>query len=373
VLLLSAAISSTSLLLSGSTNAFLAAPGAGTNVVIVSGGGRLPETGILDLKQVETAAQIPGILASSPEVYAPAVADGRVVVVRGVNLSEFAKLQPVKFTSLVSEPLSPGSVLVGSQLAKTIRVVDGSTLELRGLLANSNASVKVVALASAGEPFDNEVIAPLSTAQSLRGLSSGQVTFVRLKVDPGTFNQTLLVQKLKEGHQGSSGGTQANPFIQQLQLAPTTSLISIFPPAGAAPSLAVTLGRGLGLVQAVFESLDVVVLLASLLAVYFAASYWLRSVRPTSESLSALGMGRGRLVSWLLLVTFPASVVVGLFGYLLAYWAVLSISSAGSLQFLFEPLIISADPASIALASLGPATAVAAAILVSTTKGRDSG
>ena len=89
IFLLSAAMASTSMLVSGSAAAFLSAPGAAPNVVILSGGGSVPETGSINLSAVQNATKVPGVVGESPEVYAPVEVGGRLAIVRGVNLSEF--------------------------------------------------------------------------------------------------------------------------------------------------------------------------------------------------------------------------------------------------------------------------------------------
>ncbi|MDE1858611.1 MAG: hypothetical protein KGI26_06075 [Thaumarchaeota archaeon] len=364
VLLLSAGMSTTAMLLSGSSGAFVSSLGGGTNIVVLSGGGRVPETGAIDLRQVQDATDLPGVLAASPEVYAPVLALGSVVVARGVDWPEFTAIQPVTIKG-AGEPLAGSEVYIGVRLAERLGVAAGDSLELRGLLANATTTAKVGAVFSAGQPFDDQVLAPLPMAQSLRGLSGDQVTFVRLKVDPAVFNQTQLVQTLRGVPSSAGRGGQPNPFIQQLQLAPTSSLITILPAGGnSQPTLATALTKGLGLVQTAFESLDAVVLLVSLLAVYFATANWLEGLRPTAETLSSLGLAGRSLLLWLLVAAVPAAIVAGIAGYLLACLTVQSLSGSGALSFFFQPLVVTVDPDTAALACVGPAAAVALSILI---------
>jgi hypothetical protein len=103
VLLVSCAVSSTSLLLSGSLKAFTTSAGTGKDVVILSGGGRVPKTGVLELNRVWSVTRLRGVEGASPEVYAPVAIEGVVRVVRGVDFTEFSSVQPV---SLVSGSLS---------------------------------------------------------------------------------------------------------------------------------------------------------------------------------------------------------------------------------------------------------------------------
>lgn len=360
VLLLSVAVSMTSLLLNGTVGAFASSSGAGSNIVILSGGGRVPETGAVDLASLKNATHLPGVEAYSPEVYAPADLGGQVVVARGVNYSQFAALQPVSPVNGLLIGLGPNTVYVGEGLARSEGVAVGSDITLRGLLANSSVRVQVAAVISAGAPYDSEVISSIPVAQALRGLSPGQVTFLRLKVDPSTFNRALLVQTV-----GTGGLGEANPLVREVQLAPTTLLISIVPPDSQTPSLTAVLGRGLGLVESVFAALDGVVLLVSLLAVYFAASYWVGSVRPVTDVLTAVGLGRGRLTGQLLAVAVPPSLLAGALGYLVAYLVAGALAAQGSLMFFFQPIQIAFTPSSLLISALGPAVAVAVSIAAS--------
>ncbi|MDG6988626.1 MAG: hypothetical protein JRN21_04795 [Nitrososphaerota archaeon] len=314
------------------------------------------------------ATEVPGVVGYSPEVFAPAVLDGRIVVVRGVNLTDFATVQPLAAVSGTLAEGGSGAVYVGDVLARSLGLAPGASLTLEGVLASSSFKVSVAGVFSAPLPFSDEVLSTLGVAQGLRGLSSGQVTFVRLKVDPAVFNRTQLVRALEAKPSGGASGA-TNPFLQQLQLAPTTTLVSLFPSGIAPPSLTAALDRGLGLEQAVFESLGAVVVGVSLLAVYFATSYWYDGVEPTLKSLGALGMSRGKAFAWLLAVAAPASILAGGAGCLAAYGALQLLSASGSLQFFFQPLPVALQAAPALFSSLVPAAAVVASLAVRARRG----
>jgi hypothetical protein len=371
VFVLSASLASTSALLAGAAGAYASSAGGGRNVVIIAGGGRVPETGAVALASVINATELPGVVGYSPEVFAPAVFDGRIVVVRGVDLTEFTTVQPLAAVSGTLATGGNGTVYVGDVLARSLGLAPGASLALEGVLAPSSVTVSVAGVFSAPLPFADEVLSTLAVAQGLRGLSSGQVTFVRLKVDPATFNRTQLAQALA-GKQSGGGPGGSNPFLQQLQLAPTTVLVSLLPAGGAPQSLSAALDRGLGLEQAVFGSLGAVVVGASLMAVYFATSYWYDGVEPTLKSLGALGMGRGKAFAWLLAVAAPASVLAGALGCLAAYGALQLLSASGSLQFFFQPLPVVIQAAPVLFSSFVPAAAVAASLAVRARRGPGS-
>lgn len=351
-------MSSTSFLLSGSAGAFLAAPGAGKDVVVISSGGRVPETGAVDLSQVMNATRVPGVLAYSEEVFAPVESGGSVAVVRGVDFAAFSAMQPTTVIAGSASSFGNGSALVGEALAREAGVEVGETVTLSGILANSTATLRVAGIVSAGPPFDTEVLTTLSTARALRGLSAGQATFLRLRVDPSVFNESLMLKAV-----GAAPGPAkpSNPYVQQLQLAPYSLLVSIVP-AGGSPSLATELAGGAGLVQSLLASLDVVVLAVSVLAVYFATAYWLQGAAPTAATLAALGMGRGMRFLWLAGASVPLVALCGALGYAAAYLGVGYLSSAGALSFFFQPLLVSPSLGGGAASTLGPAVAVLASL-----------
>ena len=347
------------MLVSGSADAFLSAPGTAPNVVILSGGGRVPETGAVDLSQLSNATAVTGVLAASPEVYAPVLLAGRVVVVRGVDPAVFSSFQAVRAVAGTMAPLDNSTVYVGTGLASALGLGVGAALDLKGVMANSSASVRVAAVVSVGAPYDGEIISSLTVARDLRGLGPTQATFERLKVDPATFNSTALLQALGGGKQASSA---ANPLVQELQLAPTAVLLTIAPAGAQTPSASAVFSRGVAVVQTAFESLDAVVLAASVLAVYFATSYWLDAVKPTGETLEALGMRRRKELAWRLASAVPAALMSALAGTAAAYFGLAYLSGTGSLQILFQPLQVSLGPAALAVSCLGPTAAVAASI-----------
>ena len=358
--LLSATVATTSILVSSSADALLSGPGPAPNVFIISGGGRVPETGSVDLNSLRNATAVLGVSGSSPEVYAPVAIDGRIAVVRGVNLTDFSLVQGV---SLGSAPLGNGSVLVGEEMARTTGLEAGSVITMQGVLANFSATVRVSAVVAPGQPYDGEIISSLQLAQALRGFSGSQATFLRLKVDPAAFNETRLLQAIR-GNQGPASYASGNPVIQQLQLAPTASLLSILPAGQGGSSIATVLSRGFGAVQTLFLSLDVVVILVSTLAMYFATAYWLESARPTSETLSALGLAKRKDLAWHLAAAVPAASVAGLLGFAASYFGVQYLAAVGGLSFFFQPIQVPLDPAALVLSCGGPAAAAAASIIV---------
>ena len=359
VLLLSVAMSMTSFLVSGSAGAFLSAPGTGKDVVVISGGGRVPETGALSLPQAMNATEVPGVLAYSPEVYAPVESGGSVAVVRGVDYADFAAMQPTAVLAGSAAGLGNGTALVGEALAARAGVTVGETIAVSGILADSSATLRVAGIVSAGAPYDSEVITTLSTARSLRGLSPDQATFLRLKVDPSVFSEAAMLKSL--GTLGPGATSPSNPYVQQLELAPYSYLVSLVPQGGA-PSLGTELAGEAGLVQSLLSSLEAVVLGASLLAVYFATARWMQAAAPTGATLGALGMARGRRLLWLAGVSVPAAALCGALGYALAFLGAWYLSSAGVLSFFFQPLMVEPSAGAAAVGVLGPALAVFASV-----------
>ena len=367
VLLLSVAMSSTTLLLTGSANAFLAAPGAAKDVVVISGGGKVPETGAVDLAQVMNATRVPGVLAYSAEVYAPVESGGGVAVVLGVDYADFAAMQPTALVAGSASGFSNGTALVGEALASRAGLRVGETIGVSGILANSSATLRVGGIVSAGAPFDSEVLTTLSTARALRGLSAGQATFLRLRVDPAVFSEPAMLRSVAGGEPG--GAKPSNPYVQQLELAPYSFLVSLSPP-GSAPSLSTELAGGAGVVQSLLASLDVVVLAVSLLAVYFATAYWLQGAAPTEATLAALGMGRRERFLWLAGASVPLAAACGALGYAAAFWGAGYLSSAGVLSFFFQPLLVEPTLDGAAASVLGPALAVLASLAIAFRGGR---
>ncbi len=352
-------MSSTTFILSGSSGAFLAAPGAGKDVVVISGGGKVPETGAVDLTQVMNATSVPGVLAHSAEVYAPVESGGRVAIVLGVDYADFSAMQPTVLVSGSASGFGDGTALVGVALASRGGVKVGEEIRVSGILANSSATLRVVGIVSAGPPFDSEVLTTLSTARALRGLAADQATFLRLRVDPAVFNESAMLKSIGTGRQG--GGAPSNPYVRQLGLAPYSFLVSLAPQEGS-PSLSAELAGGAGLVQSLFESLGAVVLAASLMTVYFATSNWLEAAAPTVKTLAALGMGARERLAWLAGASVPSAALCGALGYAAALWGVGALSSAGVLSFFFQPLLVAPTLEGAALSVLGPALAVFASL-----------
>lgn len=115
---------------------------------------------------------------ASPEILALGVTDGDPYVARGANYSAFAGVTDATVVE-GRAPGPPGETIVGVDLARTLGLSVGDSVLVGGSTRPAVDRLTVVGTYRAPEPYDDQMVVPLSTARALSGKPAGQVQFVR--------------------------------------------------------------------------------------------------------------------------------------------------------------------------------------------------
>lgn len=156
---------------------------------------------------------------ASPEILALGVTGGDPYVARGANFSAFAAVTDAE----VAEgrvPQRPGEAVVGVDLARTLDLEVGDGVLVGGSTHPAVDRLTVVGTYRAPEPYDDQLVVPLSTARALAGTAPGQVQFVRtdeVPASPGDAEVVLV--DVSAPSTVPAGGTVA---VEVTVLNPTT-------------------------------------------------------------------------------------------------------------------------------------------------------
>ncbi len=150
----------------------------GANVVVAppqAPGAEAAQAPLMDASVWEkvAAARTPEVVAAAPYLYIVARAtDSQSVVVVGTWLDEARRLSP--WWKLEGEWIASrddlGRCLVGSEVARQLRLAPGSSLNLRS--AGRTTTLRVAGVVTAGGGEDNQVLVNLPVAQKLGGLEN---------------------------------------------------------------------------------------------------------------------------------------------------------------------------------------------------------
>jgi len=290
---------------------------SGGDVLAVYGrGSRTPFTGLVPLQLSSALSNVSGVLASSPEVLAPCVLEGRPVFLRAVVPEEFLKVQQVKVVEGVLFEFSwLDSAAVGCRLAGLLNLKVGDRILVRSALVDRYVELQVVGVFESNSPLDDEVLAPLYVGQWLRGSGYSHVTFVRLKVDPSSFNLSKAVELL---------GSEASSVQPEARVPPPLPrIVSGFRAGDVGVEYAGSLMEGYleryGLSRDTLLALSIAVFLFSSACVALACETLLVQHSGELEVLRSLGVSRRLLKMDIVLKLTPISLAASALGFTLSY------------------------------------------------------
>lgn len=171
--------------------------GADMDVVVIhSSTATTPFTGLIPADVIAKAGRLRGVKLLSPEVLLPVLANGSVAVLRGVEPRAFMEFLGAEIVE--GRWLDPSGLLdvcVGSRVAARLGVRAGDVLVVKPSLSGDLALLRVSCVLRSGTGVDDELLANLELAGSLRGVRNA-ITVLRIKYDPQTTNPEEVAGRL---------------------------------------------------------------------------------------------------------------------------------------------------------------------------------
>jgi ABC-type lipoprotein release transport system permease subunit len=197
----------------GFYNGFTGYVGEGQNIVAVySRIGSTPFSGVIAVQASDDLSSLAGVVAVSPEVIVPCVLAEESVFVRGVIPQETAKLNPIDILEGKSLSLNAtDSALIGEGLAQRFQLKIGDSILVFGVLSKRYVELHVEGVFFSDSSLNDEVVVPLYVGQWLRGISYGEVTFFRVKIDPAQTSVNQLYQQISANKNGPSASASPSP------------------------------------------------------------------------------------------------------------------------------------------------------------------
>ncbi len=147
-----------------------------------------PVTGLIKLSRINVSTY-------SAEILVPATVNGTSTIVRGVD---FRNLTMIERFEVVSGEMvrKRGAAVVGYKFAQELNVDVGDNLVIVSAIGKRYVVVRVSAVIKSGTHLDYEVLISLDDARVLRGVGKGVYTIVRYKCVNGQHVEPTFLERL---------------------------------------------------------------------------------------------------------------------------------------------------------------------------------
>jgi len=338
-------------------------------IAIYNTGSTTPFTGFIPLQLTTRIENISGVLASSPEITAPALIRGKSVFFRGVIPEEFSKLNPL--TMLNGETLKlkdARSTVVGKRLAGTLNLAVGNKVLVLGALAERYLELKIKGIYESSSSLDDEAIVPLYVGQWLRGTNYETISIIRAKIDKSKWTPTLLYEAIAQKAEApqSEGKTKPSP-IEEIIPIPNIAINPENLDVKETQKFMKTYLDRYGMTQETLLILATAVFIFASATIFSASHTLIHQHEHETEVLRSLGASTKTLKLDLIFKVLPWSIAASLIGVLIAEAALLAMESSG-VQALSHTIHFQPDPLLITLNILLVSAIVVLGIMRSTKK-----
>jgi|GEM_PF-6805457 len=158
----------------------------------LSGGGlivwdekaRTPITSVIRCEVVDFLKNVLRVESLSPEVLAPCIINGRMLMARGVDPNLFSSFEEFKVVEgRMLEPYDFHKVVLGVRAMKRLNLHLGERVTVLSVLRDVWATLDVVGVISTDSYIDDEIIVLTDVARWLRGLKNEELTIVRVSTN----------------------------------------------------------------------------------------------------------------------------------------------------------------------------------------------
>lgn len=338
-------------------------------IAICNTGSTTPFTGFIPLQLTTRVENISGVLASSPEITAPALIRGKSVFFRGVIPEEFSKLNPL--TMLNGETLKlkdARSTVVGKRLAGTLNLAVGNKVLVLGALAERYLELEIKGIYESSSSLDDEAIVPLYVGQWLRGTNYETISIIRVKIDKSKLTPTLLYEAIAQKTEApqSEGKPKPSP-IEEIIPIPNIAINPENLDVKETQKFMKTYLDRYGMTQETLLILATTVFIFASATIFSASHTLIHQHEHETEVLRSLGASRKTLKLDLIIKALPWSIAASLIGVLIAEAALLAMENSG-VQALSHTIHFQPDPLLITLNILLVSAIVVLGIMRSTKK-----
>jgi len=294
----------------------------GDTLLVYSPGSTLVYTGLVPVEVAGILLNESSGIRVSPEVVAPVMLGDKVFFTRGVYPGSLNETVSIEVTSGVYS-VKPLNAIVGYRLSARAGIKPGDVVCPVSLFNGRVLCFNVTGVFRSSTLLDDELVVYIDDARYLRGVSSNQVSFVRVK--PGSSRDVELVNSLL-----NASATTSAPSIPGWLL----ELVSRLNITSSSIRLEARYAGDVSRVAraSMLMGLGASLLLSTLLVVAFSGLY----TTMASQSIRVLyeeGLPPSRIASWIILFKTPLLITVSVASYMLASILLPTISSSLTLMY----------------------------------------
>ena len=159
---------------------------------IYSGSASTPFTGLISRDYEERISSIKGIEKVWSELVVPCVVNGKTIIIRGIERNMLSKLIGEEY---VEKAIIYNRAWIGTKAAEYLNIKTGENIIVYSLFNNIPLVLRISRIVKLPEPYDNEIIVSLETAQLLRGVGENTVSLIKVIYDPEKISYEKILEE----------------------------------------------------------------------------------------------------------------------------------------------------------------------------------
>jgi len=329
-----------------------------------------PFTGYISLQLNTRLKTIEGMIATSPEMIAPAIMEGKSVIIRGIIPEDFSKLNPL--ITLEGETLQISDLshaITGKRLADTLNIELNDSILVQGVLAERYIELTVKGIFESNSALDDEILVPLYVGQWLRGKNYDYVTMIRVKIDEGKITSTQLFQQIAEedGKTKPDIETKPSPFNQ---IIPSSGAVIHLEKLGVKETSRImkTYLDRYGMTPQTLLILSTTVFILANATIFIASQTLIQQHKHEITILRSLGLSLKNLKLDLAIKVLPYSITASTIGSLISILILHALEKTNRIQAFSHTIHFQPDATLITINFLLVSTMAISALVLSTRK-----
>lgn len=307
-----------------------------------------PFTGLVPMYIATRIQSMEGVLASSPEVVAPATMNEASIFLRGIIPNHFTQL--TKITMIHGNPLKledTNFAIAGTRLAERLNLKVGNKILVFSILTERYLELEIKGVFESKTPVDDEILVPIYVGQWLRGADYAYATIIRFKIDRSKLSTESLWGAIAEEVKPPGPGTEKPPQPGQ------AAGIMPIPRVGFKPGdigveeaqvfMASYLNR-YGVTANTLLILSIIVFALASASTFTASQTLIQQHLPEIGVLRSVGMSKKSLKIDLTAKILPYSLTASLTGMAIAVAALLAIDRISHMRALSHTISLQPSP-----------------------------
>jgi len=288
-----------------------------SEILIYDKNARTAATSRLPISLFSKIASVKGVEAVSPEVIAMSLIKDELVIVRGIDISLFSKIEKIEILYGRSLSLNDSfSMIVGYRLFERLGLKINENILIKSIGTNEILQLKLIGVFKANSSLNEEVLVPLYVGSTLAGLSWDYVSYFRVKVSNVDSNK--LYEEIVKAKPNNITENILTKFLIGLNINYTNLKIQSAP-----VSIEEFFAKEIRLTQYSLIGFVLVIIIMSFFILFNIIEYYLGELESIKKIMKYIGANKNKIIKYPLngfILLFVLSVVISIIIiYILSY------------------------------------------------------